>query len=625
MRLSELVAAVHGTFDGPAAMADVAALCTYDRCEGSASVDAVASYVAQRAVDAGLRGVEVMRFPAGAAGRWWTLQGPAAWAPLRASVHVGRIPVVIYPEQRYTLAANSAATAPGGARLRLVHWFTGARPDVAGALVVLDAAPLPAVLDELVAGRAAGVATDPLAIRPDRWPDQVGRIKLPVGCPLFAFSLAEAQMAALRRAARRGAWADVLVEIEDLGVTLPVVTGLIPGSDATGELLISAHLCHPKASASASGVATLLGLARANRVFGCTGQTVRFMWVPESAGMAAYLHEVVAPGRTPLPVTAVNIEMSGGERRRSPLVIERAPDELPSPVSAIAERCAALIPPAGRSYSGAVPYDTWVWRATPFVGASNHAVLTCHPTSCPTINLGQWTGTVDSTDAARAYDVAGYVDPDEICRTATIAGATIAALRSDDPELTADVTDATVAWAVTFVLSAMPGARPLSPPRPAGAVLDPWAPEQMGRLLEYRGEVARAAVRSLHGADPATGWLTGLVAHIMTRFPASTAWAEPPREPDDGDVLTARWDGPMNLGQLTERADPDDRRWLAEITAYDRGGSFARLLALARGIDGHRDRRAVAWWAALTSGLAIPVPMANQFLATLSRAGLATP
>src|SRR5215468_1033444 len=114
MRLSELVTAVHDTFDRPAAMADVAALCTYNRYQGSAGIDAAASYVAQRAVDAGLRGVEVMRFPGGAAGRWRTLQGPAAWTPRRASVHVDGIPVVLYPEQRYTLAANSAASDAGG-------------------------------------------------------------------------------------------------------------------------------------------------------------------------------------------------------------------------------------------------------------------------------------------------------------------------------------------------------------------------------------------------------------------------------------------------------------------------------------------------------------------------------
>src|SRR5215468_869910 len=109
MRLSELVTAVHDTFDRPAAMADVAALYTYDRYPGSTGIDAAASYIAQRAVDAGLRGVEVMRFPASAAGRW-TLQGPAAWTPRRASVHVNGIPVAIYPEQRYTLAVNSAAS-----------------------------------------------------------------------------------------------------------------------------------------------------------------------------------------------------------------------------------------------------------------------------------------------------------------------------------------------------------------------------------------------------------------------------------------------------------------------------------------------------------------------------------
>ena len=59
------------------------------------------------------------------------------------------------------------------------------------------------------------------------------------------------------------------------------------------------------------------------------------------------------------------------------------------------------------------------------------------------------------------------------------------------------------------------------------------------------------------------------------------------------------------------------------MLAADRGGNYARALALMRGINGERDQAEVAWWAALSSELAIPVAFAETFTALLGRAGWA--
>ncbi len=631
MRLAALVAAAYGAFDAPAAMADVAALCEHDRYQASAGIDAAAAYVADRAEAAGLVDVTVLRFPADGTRRWWTFAAPPRWTPLRASVHVAGEPLLRYPQRPYSLAANSAASRPR--RLPVVRWSAAERPDPAGALVILDDAALPPVLGELVARGAAGVVTDPLAGRSQRWPGQVGRIELPAGCPLFAFSATEPELVVLRGATH----ADVAVEVSREVGTLPVVTGRLPGTgryDDRGELLLSAHLCHPRPSANdnASGVAALLGIARAHAALG-VGAPVRFVWGPEFVGMAAYLHDVVHAGRAARPVAAVNVDLAGQDQRRcgGPLVIERAPDELPSPLSAVAQRCAALIPPVARSYSGAVPCDTWAWRATPYVGASDHAILAGRPTECPAISLGHWPDAANHTSA----DILDLVDPDELRRTATIAGATIAALRGTpcDPELAADLADATVAWAAAHVLGALPGARPVPPPRPAdGPLLDPWATDQASRLLAHRTVVAVDVVRSLglprDAVERATAGITALAAAL--RDPTGSHQDRPTPRPGadnaaDAEVLVPHWNGPMNLRHLAECAEPDDRSWLDEVTAHDRGGGYARLVAITRGLDGRRDGGAVAWWAALTSELAVPVPMARRFLLLLRRAGWVGP
>jgi hypothetical protein len=748
MRLAALVAALHRAFDAAAAMADVAQLCRHDRYQASAGIEAAAGYVAERAVGAGLADVEILRFPADGTRRWWTFAAPLPWTPLRASLLVDGVAVVRYPEQPYALAANSTATSPGGRECPLVHWPHGASvPALAGAVVVLDGGWLPAALPQLLAGGAAGVVTDPLATsraspsmiarsvstgsgtrtradtsgdhesaprRPGgrlavdlsgsgtpAWAGQVGRLELPPGCPLFAFSVTAEQLATLRQAARRrgGATARVLVELDDRAATLPVVTGRLPTGADGGEVLLSAHLCHPRPSANdnASGVAALLGIARATAQFvqldwparsarsarldpparsaqldqparsARLGQSVRstqpvagggaalrFLWGPEFVGMAAYLHDVVHAGRAARPVAAVNVDMAGEDQRRcgGPLVIERGPDELPSPLSAVALRCAALIPPAARSYSGAVACETWSWRATPYAGASDHAMLAGPPTGCPAISLGHWPDTANHTSA----DTIDLVDPAELRRTATIAGATATALArlgagyaaddvgaAGDAELAADVADATVAWAASHVLSTLPGARPPAPPRPdAGPVVDPWAPEHSGLLLAHRGSVAVQAVRSLRGTavpaaaiDRAERWIDDLTTRTAALVPAPAACGAPGspgragpgnwRDLDEVPALWPAWSGPFNLRHLTERAPSQDARWLAEVCALDRGGSYARLLALARGLDGRRDGLAVAWWAALTSELAIPVAMAHRFLDLLCRAGFAQP
>lgn len=628
MRLDQLVAAVYAAIDVPRAMTDVAALCEHDRYQASGGIHQAAALVAERAGAAGLADVEILRFPADGARHWWTFAAPRSWTPVRASVRAAGV-TLSYPDQPYALAANSAPTAPGEHRLPVVRWSAEQRPDPTAALVVLDGPGLPSVLGALVAGGAAGVVTDPLAGRSGRWPGQVGRIELPVASTLFAFSATAEQLAALGRATT----AQVRVDVVGGTGTLPVVTGRLPGA-GDRELVLCAHLCHPKPSANdnASGVAALLALARAGAALG-TGQAVRFVWGPEFVGLAAYLHDVVHTGRASWPAAGVNVDLAGQDQRRcgGPLVVERAADELPSPISAVAERCAALIPPAARSYSAAVPCDTWAWRATPYVGASDHAMLADRPTCCPTVSLGHWPDLANHTSA----DTLELVDPDELRRTATIAGATIAALRCapSDVELATDIADTTLSWAATQVLTSLPGPRlrPPEPTWPGGPVLDPWAPDALARLFTHRAAVAAATVRSLRGVGTpppavrhAEQWLAGLTSSAGSHQANTTTDTSTATELT-GQVLAPTWAGPMNLRHLGECAEPDDQAWLDSVLTRDRGGGYARLLALARGLDGRRSQVEVAWWAALTSELAIPVALASRFLGMLNRCGWAQP
>ncbi len=393
MRLADLVTALHHGFDPDQAMADLTAVCAHDRYQASAGITAAAGYVAERAQAAGLTEVSVLTFPADGLRHWWTYRAPLPWTPVRARLATDGATLVRYPEQPYTLAAYSAPVPPR--RLPLLCWSAVRRgADPAGALVVLDEpTALGAVVGPLTAAGAVAVAADPLGGRPNRDPGQVGRLELPAGGRLAAFSVTAAQLARLTAAAGNRAAATIEVVVDEGADAMPVVTGLLPGT-GDEEMLLSAHLCHPRPSANdnASGVAALLGAARVlARGPRTAGPGVRFLWGPEFTGLAAYLHDQVGGGRTPPPAFAVNVDMAGQDVRRTggPLTIERGPDDIPSFLPALAGRCATLLPPASRSYSGAVPCDPWTWRATPFAGGSDHVLLADAPVRCPVIALGK--------------------------------------------------------------------------------------------------------------------------------------------------------------------------------------------------------------------------------------------
>jgi hypothetical protein len=619
MRLADLVTGVYAAFDPELAMADLAAVCAHDRYQASAGIAAAADEVAERARAAGLAGVTVLSFPADGAERWWTFRAPLPWTPVRARLTVRGVTLVSYPEQPYTLAAYSAPSQPGGQLVPLVRWSSLRRPaDAAGALVVVDEpAALGSVVGPLTAAGAVAVAADPLAGRVTRDPGQVGRLELPPGCALAAFSVTAGQLAGLAASADAGGDAVVEVVVDAATRTMPVVTGLLPGT-GEDEVLLSAHLCHPRPGANdnASGVAALLGAARVLAGHRGDGAGVRFLWGPEFTGVAAYLHDRVHAGRAARPLAAINVDLAGQDVSRcgGPLVIERGPDDIPSFLPALAGRCADLLPPVSRSYSGAVPCDPWTWRATPFAGGSDHALLADEPTNCPAIALGHWPDRANHSSA----DTLDLVDPAELRRTAVIACATAAAVRAcrADRELAADVAEATVSWAADHLLATLPGRRqPIQPPGPPDEIT-------AARWLRHRRDVAAGAVAALSATGAGAGWLrsaTDWVASIATaaagRLPALGA------EPGAGPALERCWPGPVNLRALAGAADPADRDWLDDRIAADRGGNYARALALMRGVNGQRDRDQVTWWATLSSELPMPAGFAGRFLDLMSRAG----
>ncbi len=642
MDVATAVSRVYPGVDPAAALADVARLCGYDRYQSSAGIGAAADYVAERASAAGLADVRVLRYAA--AGRHWLgYQVPPPWTPVRATLALADAAgrplrtVVDYPAQPYALAAYSAATPPGGVVAPLRH-----DDDCHGAVVLLAGAAGPRIAAAARAGAVAVVVASGVT-----GGDQVGRIELPPDSGIVAFSVDRARWQELADWARIGGRARLRVDLAP-PAELPVVTGRLPGrTDA--ELLLSAHLCHPRPSANdnASGVAALLALipelARGPAEFG-----VRFVWGPEFLGLAAYLHEVVGTGAAPTPTLAINVDMAGEDQRRcgGPLIVERSPDDLPSYLNAVVEGCAGALPQAGRSYSGAVGCDTWAWRATPFVGASDHLLIVEPPTSRPAVSLGHWPDRFNHS----AADTLDKVDPAELRRTATVAGAAVTLIQAAAAGAGTDLLDTVVAWSAARLLACLPPTVHNGHPESAGD-----RPGHPARLLRHRAGVAAGAVRAVGSLAPATAaavadadrWLADLAAQLAHRLPAQartgpvsdraagtagdglaaggTGRASGGAAVAVGDGLARGWGGPFNLRALMAAAAPADRAWLEHWLGPDRGGGYARVAAVARALDGERDGSAVLDWAALTSELPLRAEDGDRLLALLRRAGWAVP
>jgi Peptidase family M28 len=441
--LKEWVREFYRYFDVPQAMSDTAAITRHDRYQASAGIRSAAEVVAELAVAAGLSDVEVLQFAADGAERWWTFQAPAAWTPRRAEVLLvdasgtATDRLICYPDQPYSLAANSAATAADGITAPLVSWAERlGRDSLAGAVVLLDGQGPPAghVLDTLSGCGARGVICVSQTAGSAGGAHRVGRVELPASSQLFAFSVTPMQLCHLHRWARAGGQVRVRVDTLTTG-TMPVVTARFAGA-ADDEVLLTAHLCHamPGANDNASGVAALLGVGRTltRMGYGRPARTLRFLWGPEFVGLAAYLYEIVGEGRAPTPFAAVNLDMVGEDQRicGGPLIVERSPDHWPSWLNAVVEECVRTLPQASQSYSGAVPCDTWTWRSTPFAGASDHSLLADRNVGFPSVQLGHWPDRFNHS----SDDTLDKVDPHELRRVVCAAGAAAAAACHAGPE-----------------------------------------------------------------------------------------------------------------------------------------------------------------------------------------------
>jgi hypothetical protein len=333
----------------------------FHRIQASTMLHQAAEHVRNTLLKIGLTDAKIEQFKSDGAKKYWTYTSPMGWEVKSAEL------TLIEPEQkllaRYAdiptcLHTCSNATPSEGVTAELVDVGKGTKPedyegkDVKGKLVLATGRAI-LVHEQAVYKRgAAGVITDTLAYEfpnvresidiPDAhsyqsiWPDRQVADKV-----TFGFSLSKRQGNRLREflKANKKVRLHAKVDAELFAGNLDIVTATIKGkSKPAEEVFLIAHLCHPQPSANdnASGSGLLIEIARTIQNLLSSGRmpqpkrTIRFMWVPETFGTIAYLHE--HEDWTKKLIAGINLDMVGENQElcKSTLKLDLTPDSLPS-------------------------------------------------------------------------------------------------------------------------------------------------------------------------------------------------------------------------------------------------------------------------------------------------------
>lgn len=493
-------AAVSPLVDGGRALEDVRAVSRHHRIQSTAGYDDAAAWLVHALRAAGLEPVVEAALADGATAH---LGCPLqeGWACTRAvaTLHgaAGAEPLADFAAAPLSLVQRSA---PARGRWPLVP--AGAA-DVRGRVVLGDEAVHDLHAREVLGRGAAGLVSDGRRLLPpvrtrehDR--DSVAYTSFwwageePRG---WGFVVSPARGESLRARLAAGEPLEIEAEIvtRRAPTTAPIVTAVLPGT-LPGEVLVTAHLCHPKPGANdnGSGVAAALEAARALAALDRTGglprarRSIRFLWMPELTGTYAWL--AADPGRAARTVAALNLDMVGESQADcgSTQLIERAPHFAGSFAEELLVRIRHAAQDWVTSFSGEGHYSMVRAAEVPYSGGSDHAVWIDPAVGVPCPMLVQWPDRYYHSD----LDTADRCDPASLAHAARIAAVYAAAIAC------AGADDARALVAMT----ARAARRRLL------VALDAGAPAAAARAELLRGQLALASLARL--ADGPAGAAT---------------------------------------------------------------------------------------------------------------------
>ena len=413
---------VREELSGCVAKSYVAEVSRFHRVQGSVMFHEAAEHVKAELLKLGLGDAVIEQFPADGESKYWTYTSPVGWTVKSAELRLVEPKeelICSYEDMPQCLHTFSNATPAEGVVAELVDVGAGTKArDYEGKNVkgkfVLATGRAKLVHEQAVYKHGAlGVITDTITYEmpnvresldiPDAhayqaiWPtaEELPRVA-------FGFSLSKRQGNALRKLLQSDKTVKLKARIDAklFPFYADVITATIQGTTKPNEeIFLIAHLCHPKPSANdnASGSGLLLEIARTIKALIAKGKievpqrTIRFLWVPETLGTAAYLskHEEEARSRM---IAGINLDMVGQDQKlcRSTLNLDRTPDSLPSYLN---DFVFSLIEQSVKEFDKKTHFgsgSTFRYNTTAFSGGSDHAEFTEATVGIPCVMLLQW-------------------------------------------------------------------------------------------------------------------------------------------------------------------------------------------------------------------------------------------
>lgn len=407
-----------------------------------------------------------------------------------------------YQEMPISLIQRSCPTPEGGVIADLAVVDNAEAPeawqgrDVAGKIVLVGNGDIHRILRNARNAGAVGLVTARMTYQPPVRPegDLADALQYtsfwwsedePQG---WGFVVSTRQGDRLRQMAARGPvrlWARV--DAESYDGTIENVEATIPG-ETDQEVLVVAHLCHPRPSANdnASGPATVMETARALNALIAGGRlkrpkrTIRLLLPPEMTGTFAHLANRTAEERSRI-VAAINDDMVGQKQEvtGSTLLCEYPPMACPSFAG---DLLSLIIEAVARETAGEAP--GFRHAAVRFSGGSDHYILADPTIGVPCPMLIQWPDRFYHTSA----DTVDKSDPEMMRRVGIMTGAYAYLLATAGPQ--------EAAWLATEMAA-------LFPSQLHSAVRGHRDPEAMAA---FRVERKRADLRSLRRLVSEAEW-----------------------------------------------------------------------------------------------------------------------
>jgi hypothetical protein len=402
--LDQLQAELSDKLSGIRAKEEVRRIATHHRIQGSPGFFDALTQV-KEALQRMQIPCKVHTYPADGEHKTFSWTAPLAWNVSGGSlrqVAPKEQTLIRFDEIPHGIIAHSRG---GGATGEVVDVGEGTSPqdydkiDVVGKFVMATGQPRE-VAPLAVERGAIGVILYPTPQQADRWPDMVRyggfwpnaaqADQTPLG-----FSISRRQADDLLIAMRTDPVRLVgTIDANLYSGSLQVLEGWIPGKNPQiREILLVAHLCHPKPSANdnASGSGLLLEIARTFAELAAAGKieperTVRFLWVPEFYGTLPWA--TAHSERVKRLLFVLNLDMVGQspERLGEPFCVSQAPGSalLNSWFAPLLSRIAddwRTTKPGGSRRS-------LHWRIAPPSGGSDHIVFSDPAFGIPAVMFG---------------------------------------------------------------------------------------------------------------------------------------------------------------------------------------------------------------------------------------------